>query len=76
MVCHYSCKGQQGNIRKIKETKTMKYIKYPTEHKLETMERVYIAKYRNRRLQYRIPIEKLTNERLLRLLKDITGREA
>ena len=50
-----------------------KHIKYPEEHKTDTTERVYIAKYRNRRLQYRIPIEKLTNERLLRLLKDITG---
>ena len=51
----------------------MEQIKYPEEHKTDTTERVYIAKYRNRRLQYRIPIEKLTNERLLRLLKDIKG---
>ena len=51
----------------------MENIKYPEESKMESIERIYIAKHRNRRLQYRIPIEKLTNERLLRLLKDITG---
>ena len=53
----------------------MEQIKYPTEHKTDTAERVYIAKYRNRRLQYRIPIEKLTNARLIRLLNDITDRK-
>ena len=52
----------------------MEDIRYPEEYREQTQERICIAAFRDRRLQYRIDINQLTNARLLRLLQDIRGK--
>ena len=54
-------------------------IKYPTEQKIDTAQRVTynaeVVKYYDRREAIRIKIMDLTDEKLFKLLKDIIGGE-
>ena len=57
----------------------MEHIKYPTEQKIDTAQRVTYAaevvKYYDRREAVRIMVRDLTDEKLFKLLRDIIGGE-
>ena len=57
----------------------METPKTPTEHKLNTAQRVTynaeVVKYYDRREAIRIKIMDLTDEKLFKLLKDIIGKD-
>ena len=57
----------------------METPKTPTEHKLDTAQRVTYAaevvKYYDRREAVRIMVRDLTNDKLFKLLRDIIGKD-
>ena len=54
-------------------------IKYPTEQKIDTAQRVTynaeVTKYYDRRESIRIMVRDLTDEKLFKLLRDIIGKD-
>ena len=57
----------------------MEYIKYPTEQKMQTAQRVTynaeVTKFYDRREAVRIMVMDLTDEKLFKLLRDIIGKD-
>ena len=64
----------------LKRIKTMEYIKYPTEQKMQTAQRVTynaeVTKYYDGQKLAKITATDLDNAKLRKLLLDITGLDA